>query len=75
MGGQEVDEAHRTDAEAAAVFADHDVDDQVFGGRYRIHLASFSASERRAAWPGVVAAPGQMPAMEGTAVRTSVVTQ
>ena len=40
----------------------------------RIHLAPFSTSERRAAWPGVAAAPGQMSAREDTAVRTSVMT-
>jgi len=33
VGGQEVDEAHRTYAEAAAVFADKGVEGQALGGR------------------------------------------
>ena len=33
MGGQKAYEAHRTDAEAAAVFADQGVEGQAFGGR------------------------------------------
>ena len=39
-----------------------------------IHLTSFSASAQAVVGPGVADAPGQMPAREGAAVRTSVMT-
>ena len=41
MGGQEVDEAHRTDAEAAAVFTNKGMEGQALGGRLSHPLGVF----------------------------------